>query len=187
MARLTPHVSFIINTGLPSADELIERLNGIQPDESWTKGQRRKGGPARGYRYSGVVYDSPLTPDVDTSVVAQLHALLDRLEPIREQIVGLRRYCEAHDTELMAKISYHVFVPFATVAWLELNHDDLARIMSFDAEFEAEYVWYPESEDQTLEWEEDPDRGFFEEDHWRVIHGTSPLAVESGAEDDTTR
>jgi hypothetical protein len=166
----TPHVSFIINTDLPSAHDLIERLGGLEPDDSRSKGERTKRGPARGYPNTFLAFESPLTPDVNANVVAQIRAVLDRIEPIRERILDLKQYCASEGIYFRPRITYFHFVPFATVAWLELSQDDLKRIASFGADLNAEYIWRADSTDPAVEWDEDPDHGFFDKDHWHWIH-----------------
>ena len=170
----TPHVSFIINTDFPSARDLIERLGGLEPDDSRSKGERTKRGPARGYRNTFVDFESPLTPDSNANVVAQIHALLDRIEPIREGLLDLKQYCASEGIYFWPRITYFHFVPFATVTWLELSQDDLKRIASFGADLDAEYIWTADSTDPAIEWHEDPHRGFFYDDHWRSMRGIEP-------------
>ena len=174
----TPHVSFIINTDLPSARDVIDRLGGIEPDDSWSKGKRRRRGRTYVTPYTGVEFLSPITPEMSTDVVAQTHALLNRLEPIRNQLLDLKLHCETQGTELEFHITYFEFVPLATVAWLELGIDDLRRIASFGATFDCEYVSYGDAVDPNMKWREDPDRGFFYEDNWRSNHGLPALEDE---------
>jgi len=161
----------MINADLPSARDVIERLGGLEPDDSRSKGQRTKRGPARGYRNTFVGYESPLTPDIDANVVAQIRAALDRIEPIRERLLELKEYCASEGIYFWPRITYFHFVPFATVAWLELSQDDLKRIASFGADLNAEYIWRTDSTNPAIKWwEEDPNRGFFDEDHWHWLH-----------------
>jgi hypothetical protein len=167
---VTADVRFVINSQIKTAEELIEWI-GLQPEEHWSKAEIRPGGPRRGYRNTGVIYYPTIDSDESVGIVHQVHALLDRLEPIRERLLVLKEYCKTEGIDLTYRITFFDFIPLATVAWFELSDDDLKRIASYATSFEFELIWNSGTNDPANIWEDDVNRGFFYEDQWNSNHG----------------